>query len=71
MDPRAMTFPGAGMALTHILVVSDLEASRDLYRDVLGAQVHREYGGTSLVLRFLDNCLLLVAGGGPNQTSQV
>lgn len=60
-----MTFPSADMALTHILVVSDLEASRDFYRDVLGAQVHRQYGGTSLVLKFLDNWLLLVTGGGP------
>ena len=53
------------MTLTQILVVSDLEASRDFYRDVLGAQVYREYEGTSLVLKFLDNWLLLVTGGGP------
>jgi catechol 2,3-dioxygenase-like lactoylglutathione lyase family enzyme len=53
------------MALTHILVVSDVDRSRDFYRDVLGASVYREYGGTSCVLQFLDTWLLLVTGGPP------
>jgi catechol 2,3-dioxygenase-like lactoylglutathione lyase family enzyme len=60
-----MTFPAAGMALTHILVVSDVDRSRDFYRDVLGASVYREYGGTSCVLQCLDTWLLLVTGGPP------
>jgi catechol 2,3-dioxygenase-like lactoylglutathione lyase family enzyme len=60
-----MTFPAAGMALTHILVVSDVDRSRDFYRDVLGASVYREYRGTSCVLQFLDTWLLLVTGGPP------
>src|SRR5438067_148921 len=60
-----MTFPADGMELTHILVVSDLERSRTFYRDVLGAEVYREYGGSSAVLRFLSTWLLLVTGGGP------
>ena len=59
-------FPADSMALTHILVVSDVNASRDWYRDVLGAEITREYGGTSVVLRFLDTWLLLVAGGPPS-----
>jgi lactoylglutathione lyase len=58
-------FPSGDMELTHILVVSDVSVSRDFYRDVLGATVHREYGGTSCVLRFLGGWLLLVTGGGP------
>jgi len=58
-------FPGEGMALTHILVVSDLDQARTFYRDVLGATVFREYGGTSCVLDFLGSWLLLVTGGGP------
>ena len=58
-------FPTDGMALTHILVVADMAAARDFYRDVLGASVYREYGGTSCVLQFLDSWLLLVTGGGP------
>jgi catechol 2,3-dioxygenase-like lactoylglutathione lyase family enzyme len=56
---------GAGVALTHILVVSDVGRSRDFYRTVLGAEVYREYGGTSCVLRLLGTWVLLVTGGGP------
>ena len=52
-------------ALTHILVVSDVGRARDFYRDVLGASVYREYGGTSCVLEFLGAWLLLVTGGDP------
>jgi catechol 2,3-dioxygenase-like lactoylglutathione lyase family enzyme len=58
-------FPAEGMALTHILVVRDIERSRRFYRDVLGASVYREYGGTSCVLQFLGAWLLLVTGGAP------
>jgi catechol 2,3-dioxygenase-like lactoylglutathione lyase family enzyme len=60
-------FPVEGMELTHILVVSDVERSTVFYRDVLGATVYREYGGTSVVLQFLDTWLLLVTGGGPTE----
>ena len=60
-------FPTEGMALTHLLVVRDLERSRAFYRDVLGAEVYREYGGTSVVLSFLGTWLLLVTGGEPTQ----
>jgi catechol 2,3-dioxygenase-like lactoylglutathione lyase family enzyme len=60
-------FPTQEMALTHLLVVGDLERSRAFYRDVLGAEVYREYGGTSVVLRFLGTWLLLVTGGEPTQ----
>ena len=58
-------FPAPGMELTHLLVVGDAERSRDFYRDVLGAELYREYGGTSVVMRFLGTWLLLVTGGGP------
>jgi catechol 2,3-dioxygenase-like lactoylglutathione lyase family enzyme len=60
-------FPTEEMALTHLLVVGDLERSRAFYRDVLGAELYREYGGTSVVLRFLESWLLLVTGGEPTQ----
>jgi lactoylglutathione lyase len=60
-------FPTEGTALTHLLVVGDLERSRAFYRDVPGAEVHREYGGTSVVLRFVGTWLLLVTGGEPAQ----
>jgi catechol 2,3-dioxygenase-like lactoylglutathione lyase family enzyme len=58
-------FPTPDMALTHILVVEFIRRSTTFYRDVLGATVFREYGGTSCVLQFLETWLLLVTGGGP------
>lgn len=61
------TFPTADVALTHLLVVSDLEQSKVFYRDVLGATIYREYGGTSCVLSFQGSWLLLVTGGGPTK----
>ena len=60
-----MTFPTPDMSLTHLLVVSDLDRSKAWYRDVLGATLVGEYGGTSSVFRFLDSWLLVVTGGPP------
>jgi catechol 2,3-dioxygenase-like lactoylglutathione lyase family enzyme len=60
-------FPSEGVELTQLLVVSDPERSKRFYRDVLGASVHREYGGTSIVLAFQGVWLLLVTGGGPTE----
>ena len=58
-------FPTPDMALTHILVVSDFERSKEWYRDVLGASLYREYGGTSAVFDFNGSWLLVVTGGEP------
>ena len=60
-----MDFPVSTMTLTRLLVVSDLERAKRWYRDVLGAEVQGEYGGTSCVLKFLDTWILLVTGGPP------
>jgi catechol 2,3-dioxygenase-like lactoylglutathione lyase family enzyme len=60
-------FPVADMELTHILVVADLNRSRTWYEEVLGASLYREYGGDSVVLRFLGNWLLLVTGADPTE----
>jgi catechol 2,3-dioxygenase-like lactoylglutathione lyase family enzyme len=62
-----VSFPEEGMELTHLLVVGELQRSVAFYRDVLGASVYREYGGTSCVLQFLGTWLLLVTGGGPTE----
>jgi catechol 2,3-dioxygenase-like lactoylglutathione lyase family enzyme len=51
--------------LTHLLVVSDLSRSVSFYRDVVGAELVREYGGTSAVFRCAGAWLLLVTPGGP------
>lgn len=64
-QPAMAGFPEAGVEMTHILVVSDLERARTWWESVLGAEPHREYGGTSAVLRFGGSWLLLVTGGGP------
>jgi len=56
---------GTGVAVTHILVVADPVLSRDFWIDVLGAELYREYGGTSAVLKFAGTWLLLVSGGSP------
>jgi catechol 2,3-dioxygenase-like lactoylglutathione lyase family enzyme len=59
-------FPTSGMEMTLLLVVEDVERSKEWYSNVLGATVYREYGGSSCVLRFLGSWLLLVTGGGPS-----
>ena len=63
----AAPFPIEGVELTQLLVVGDIERSKRFYRDVLGASVYREYGGTSCVLSFQGSWLLLVTGGGPTE----
>jgi len=55
------------MELTTILVVSDLEKSKSFYRHILGAELYREYSGTSVVFRLMNNWILLVTGGGPTK----
>lgn len=56
---------GNDAACTSILVIKDLDRSIPFYRDVLGASLYREYGGTSAVFNFLNHWLLLVTEGGP------
>ena len=58
-------FPADATDLTRLLVVSDPARSLAWYRDVLGAEVVGEYGGTSVVLKFVGCWILLVSGGGP------
>ena len=65
VEPGGGGFPTPDMELTHLMVVGDLARSVAFYRDALGADLYREYGGTSAVLRFLGTWLLLVTGGGP------
>lgn len=58
-------FPVDGVELTLLLVVSDVERSRDFYTEVLGADLYRQYGGDSVVLQLQGTWILLVTGGGP------
>ena len=59
--------PFEGSELTNILVVTEMAKSKTFYIDLLGAELHREYGGTSLVIKFLSNWFLLVTAGGPTE----
>ena len=66
MEQQPFVTPfGPDVAVTQILVVSDAARSRDFWVEVLGAELYREYGGTSVVLRFAGTWVLLVTGGGP------
>lgn len=57
--------PFESSELTSILVVSDLSKSKSFYVDQLGAELFREYGGSSVVIKFLSNWILLATGGAP------
>ena len=50
--------------VTTILVVDDLKKAQKFYTRILGAELSRNYGGTSVVLKFLGNWFLLVTSGG-------
>lgn len=56
-------FPTDDMELTTILVVKNLEKSKEFYSKVLGAKFFREYGSTSAVYKFQNNWILIVTAG--------
>ena len=58
-------FPVDGVEVTLLLVVADVARSRAFYENVVGAELFREYGGDSAVMRLQGTWLLLVTGGGP------
>ena len=62
-----MMFPSEDMAITTILVVTDIERSTRWYDEVLGASLYRAYAGSSAVFSFQGAWLLLVTGGGPTE----
>jgi lactoylglutathione lyase len=55
--------PTEGFVLTHFLVVSDQERSREFYRSLFGGQVVRERD--PVVLKVANSWLILNVGGGP------
>lgn len=60
-------FPTDDVRLGTLLVVSDVSRSRNFYRDILGAEVLREFEGAFCQLEFQQTLLFLVAGGGPTE----
>jgi lactoylglutathione lyase len=55
--------PQAGFVLTHFLVVSDQDRSREFYQSVFGAKVVLERD--PVVMKLANSCLILNVGGGP------
>jgi catechol 2,3-dioxygenase-like lactoylglutathione lyase family enzyme len=55
--------PAEGFVLTHFLVVSDQDRSREFYRSLFGGRVVRERD--PVVLRVANSWLILNVGGGP------
>jgi len=55
--------PQSGFVVTHFLVVSDQDRSREFYRSVFGATVLLERD--PVIMRLANSWLILNAGGGP------
>jgi catechol 2,3-dioxygenase-like lactoylglutathione lyase family enzyme len=55
--------PREGFVLTHLLIVSNQERSREFYRQILNAEVIRQRD--PVILRASNGWLILNAGGGP------
>ena len=55
--------PRSGFVLTHFLVVSDQDRSREFYRSVFGATVVLERD--PVILKIANSWLILNTGGGP------
>jgi catechol 2,3-dioxygenase-like lactoylglutathione lyase family enzyme len=55
--------PRDGVAVTHLLIVRDVERSRRFYADILGA--HTLMAGPPAILRFYNSWLVLSTEGGP------
>lgn len=55
--------PETGFVVTHFLVVSDQDRSRDFYRSVLGAKVVLDRD--PVILKVANSWLILNVGGGP------
>ncbi|MEV4811732.1 VOC family protein [Micromonospora avicenniae] len=55
--------PENGVVLTHLLIVRDVERSREFYRQVLGATVVRER--QPAILRFHNSYIVINDEGGP------
>jgi lactoylglutathione lyase len=63
MDPADFPAPSEGFVLTHFLVVSDQDRSREFYRDLLDGQVLIERD--PVIMKVANTWLILNDGGGP------
>jgi catechol 2,3-dioxygenase-like lactoylglutathione lyase family enzyme len=63
MSDNDFPAPESGFVVTHFLVVSDQDRSRDFYASVFGAKVVLERD--PVILRLANSWLILNVGGGP------
>src|SRR5438477_1917999 len=63
MDQDDFPAPKEGFVLTHFLVVSDQDRSREFYRSLFDGQVLLERD--PVILKIANSWLILNAGGGP------
>ena len=63
MSDNEFPDPQSGFVVTHFLVVSDQDRSREFYRSVFGATVVLERD--PVILKIANSWLILNVGGGP------
>jgi lactoylglutathione lyase len=63
MDPMDFPAPAEGFLITHFLVVSDQDRSRDFYQSVFDGKVLIERD--PVIMKVANTWLILNAGGGP------
>jgi lactoylglutathione lyase len=63
MDPNDFPAPAEGFLITHFLVVSDQDRSREFYRTLLGGTVLMERD--PVIMKVANTWLILNVGGGP------
>lgn len=63
MNPEDFPAPKEGFVLTHFLVVSDQDRSRDFYESLFDAQVVLERD--PVIMKVANSWLILNVGGGP------
>ena len=63
MNQEDFPAPETGFVLTHFLVVSDQDRSRDFYQSVFGAKVVLERD--PVIMKLANSWLILNVGGGP------
>jgi len=63
MDPDDFPAPTEGFVLTHFLVVSDQDRSRNFYQSLFGGRVVLERD--PVIMKLANSWLILNVGGGP------
>ncbi len=63
MNPEDFPAPRDGFVITHFLVVSDQDRSREFYRSLFGGQVLLERD--PVIMKVANTWLILNVGGGP------